>query len=279
MIQAEICGKSHVAEDRLSSACFGLLGFLPDFYLIEFFGRAVEKNGRRLDPTPFDYVEHAAFWPWLQSAGQPDMIVQLGRIDGTSDRLTIIIEVKHGSPKSGTASGEEACANSATTGINPVGSAEERTAADQLAKYWIAGKKRYQRLVLVYLTHHRSLPENDIDESLRASGGEAVIFWLSWFHLYDAIMDHLESGRSLQLPERRILKVLTDYLVWQGYVRFRRWRIPNTSPSLDSGLYHHRYALAQTAEPISVLYDRAYASALPSRSNLQALLSFHRRNQ
>jgi hypothetical protein len=41
VIEAELHGKSHVAEDRLTSTCLGLLRFLPDSYLLEFLGKAV----------------------------------------------------------------------------------------------------------------------------------------------------------------------------------------------------------------------------------------------
>jgi hypothetical protein len=90
-------------EQRRRSIHFQLLGLLrllPDNDFIDFFSHAVNLDNARVDLSHYVQVSTIDFWPWLPPAGFPDVITELQNKDGP-ERLTLIIEVKHGAPKSG----------------------------------------------------------------------------------------------------------------------------------------------------------------------------------
>jgi hypothetical protein len=100
MIHADLQDHYHSAEDRFACNCLGLLHLLPDSDFIDFFSHAVKPDDTRINLFNYKQVGKIDFWPWLPPAGFPDVIAQLQSKDGT-ERLTLIIEAKHGAPKSG----------------------------------------------------------------------------------------------------------------------------------------------------------------------------------
>jgi hypothetical protein len=256
VIEAELHGKFRVAEDRHTSTCLGLLRLLPDSYLLEFLGRAQTLEGRLLPTASFDLIEETSFWPYLRDAGEPDAIIRLRRSDD-SRRLTLIVEAKHGALKSGSEPsaeekgglGDEVESESVTHAPRP---------RDQLAKYLRAGKHEYQQVALVYLTHHRSMPRQDIEESLKAAGGDGIIYWLSWFDLHTFTVEQLESDRVSELSARRILKNLRRYLEFQGYMRFHHWSLLPEVGNLPR--YCHTYGLTALSALPYASYERTYRS-------------------
>jgi len=172
VIEAELHGKTHVAEDRHTSTCFGLLRLLPDSYLLESLGKAETLEGRLLSASSFDLIEEIRFWPYLRDAGEPDAIIEL-RKSNESGRLTLIVEAKHGAAKSGFQPGAGEI-GTVEAEVKTESLTEVPRPRDQLAKYLRAGKNVYQQVGLIYLTHHRSMPCQDIEESLKAAGGDAL---------------------------------------------------------------------------------------------------------
>jgi Holliday junction resolvase-like predicted endonuclease len=206
MIHADMKGKTHVPEDVLTSNCIGLLSLLPDNILIEFFSISVDLKGQNINLSKYDEIEKIEFWSWLDNAGEPDILCIL-KNKTDNHRLVLIIEVKHGSGKSGYAQTEI------------INSDEETFSTDQLAKYWQAARKQYNHanidVALIYLTHHRNFPKQDIEDSLKETTNSGLIYWLSWFHLYEFVVDKLKV--NLSKIEANIFKLLKIYLKNKGY--------------------------------------------------------------
>lgn len=258
MIHADLQGKTHIGEDVLTSNCLGLLRLLPDSNLVSFLGAAVGLNGETIDLSSYEAVTRIQFWPWLPNGGEPDVIVELqNRSDRTS--MAVVIEAKHGAGKSGSSP-------SLQTVTDPLDD------GDQLARYWRAAKQclRYcSEITLIYLTHHRSLPKEDIQTSLRAAGEDAKIYWLSWFHLYRLIAYwNLESNRPT--TERRVLETLHNYLDAKGYVCFLGWSALQYTRNHLPG-YLRTYPF-NANHPVPIPYARTYSLSLvtkPVKQNCQ----------
>jgi hypothetical protein len=192
------------------------------------------------------------FWPWLPPEGFPDVITALQDKDGR-EPLTLIIEVKHGASKSAVTG-----ATDADDTLEGSDSTEgDRRADDQLARYWRAGLKHFrpqslESLAVIYLTHHRSLREADIEKSLCEAGPEARIFWLSWFDLYRWASNQLDMIKARPTSEVRILKSLCAYLIANKYRCFRGWSsLPRSKVCrLD---YHHAHELERMTIPAKPL--------------------------
>jgi hypothetical protein len=217
MIHADLQDPYHSAEDRFTGNCLGLLHLLPDSDFIDFFSRSMKRDRTRIDLSCYKQVSKVDFWPWLPLAGFPDVIAELRKGGGTP--LTLIIEVKHGAAKGGAAG----AAVTGETSENPNSTQSDGPPADQLARYWQAGCKHFRCPAVIYLTHHRSLPEDDLEESLRKAGADAGIFWLSWFDLHRWVSDQLLTIEARPATEARIFTTLRDYLSANEYRCFRGW--------------------------------------------------------
>lgn len=148
--------------------------------------------------------------------GEPDAIATVAS-NLTSRALKIVIEVKHGAGKSG---GDQ----------------------DQLVKYYSAAVKQYANhdILLIYLTHHRDMPIEDLKASLDHLTDKAPIYWLSWYDIVEWSEAKLQHN-TLSISECRVLKAVNEYLVSKGYRRFRGWQ---------QAISHHIEA--------SPLYTRCY---------------------
>lgn len=201
MIHADLHGKIGVPEDVLTSSCLGLLHLLPDENLIEVLSLAQHRNGYKITLPGVCYVsEEIEFWPRLRDGGEPDAIATIVS-DATSRPIKIVIEVKHGSGKSG---GDQ----------------------DQLVKYYNAAIRQHMssEILLIYLTHHRAMPVWDLDASLSHLPGNAEIYWLSWCSVAEWAAKKLKDNK-FTLTERRIVELLYNYLVCKGYQRFEKWPV------------------------------------------------------
>jgi hypothetical protein len=199
MIYSDLAGKNHVPEDVFTSNCLGLLRLLGSSDLLAFFNSA-----RSLQQEPLAVAECSddecilKFWPYLPGGGIPDAIIE---VSGPRP-FRIIVESKHGAPKSG--AGDD----------------------DQLARYLRAAKAIYLErcpVAVVYLTHHREFPKKDIKLSLDYAGKEESIFWLSRYELFRWLEAQLSASASRTAVEKRILIALRDYLAEYGYRVFLGW--------------------------------------------------------
>jgi len=271
VIHADLAGKTHIAEDVLTSNCLGLLRLLPDSSFISFLEAAVTLDGKLIDLSIYKRVERIEFWRWLPEGGEPDVTAEFQSEDGSA-RMTVVIEVKHGAGKSGGSPSSEAV----TDGLNEFDNTEvveRERSSDQLTKYWRAANKCFPQPSLIYLTHHRSLPKDDMAASLREAGSDAKIFWLSWFHLYRWVIERIAKASACPTSERRILETLRHYLEEKGYKCFLGWSSSTETRScrfahshacyartyridragvprkLQSISYAHRYEINQTSIP------------------------------
>lgn len=202
MIHADLAGKNHVAEDVLTSNCLGLLGLLGPNEFINLFGHAKNPEGETLSLREHQECDVSLkFWPYLQEGGIPDATATISHHAEAPSLL--VIEAKHGARQSG--------------GSND----------DQLARYWFAGNKLFpNRSVLIYLTHHRAMPKEEIKNSCASvakAGHAAKIYWISWFTLFKWAEDRLLAGSSRHPVEIRILEALRDYLAAKSYCVFHKW--------------------------------------------------------
>lgn len=257
MIHSDLKGKNYVPEDVLTSNCLGLLSLLPDSNFISFLGGAVALEGQRIDLSPYERVRKIEFWPWLLEGGVPDVMVELQNKNGSAC-LVIVIEVKHGAGKSGNADLPEVI-DGTSDGVDNPGRVEiDRFTRDQLAKYWLAANKSFPHHVLIYLTHHRWLPKDDIAISLCEAGNNARFYWLSWFHLYYWINNQIKNTENTPITEKRILEALRDYLSAKGYTCFLGWStLPQSNNSWLS--YSHTY-LFTTAGCVTSNNIRTYVN-------------------
>lgn len=258
MVHADLKGKNYVPEDVLTSNCLGLLRLLPDNNFISFLGTAVALEGQPIDLSLYERMERIEFWPWLPEGGEPDVIVELQNTYGSA-RLVVVIEVKHGAGKSGGADLPEAMVGVPDNMDNPERVKSDRFTRDQLAKYWrAASNMHFPCLALIYLTHHRWLPKDDIAISLREAGSNARFYWLSWFHLYRWITDQIKNISNTSIAEKRILETLRDYLSAKGYTCFLGWS-PLPRPDNSQLVYSHAYLFTASDDVISN-YKRTYVN-------------------
>lgn len=244
MIEADIRGKLG-SEDKFTSCCIGLLEFLPDYYLLSFLQKSVNICGCSLNLDTSLSIKTLDFWPSF-SSGYPDVVVAL------EDNTILIIEIKHGAGKHGSDSTKQDSSNSdlvtkidenlkngTLSSIENNGEQtdeEDKKTRDQLAKYWCDARRKYPsaRVSLIYLTHHRSIPKDDLMESeksakLQYGGGD--FYWLNWFTLYYIARDwSLAAGPSYS--EKKIIESLLCYLTNKKYVCFLGWNGLPTDISL-----------------------------------------------
>jgi hypothetical protein len=185
--------------------------------------------------------------------GFPDVIAQLQNQDGTA-RLALIIEVKHGASKSGASGAAHADASSES----PDATEGDRRYGDQLAKYWQAGCQRFHRPAVIYLTHDRWLPKEDVEESLCEAGAEADIFWLSWFALYRWASNQLAMIPARPTSEARILQTLCDYLAANAYRCFLGWSSPPLADICQAQDNHPSGVTPPPGLPRATSYTRTY---------------------
>jgi hypothetical protein len=223
MIYADVKGKTGVPEDVFTSNCIELLTLLPHKILIEFIALSINLKGESIDLSGIEKIDRIEFWPWINSTSEPDILCVLKNETG-SKLITLVIEVKHGGGKSGFAQN------------------------DQLAKYWKSTSIIYKNVVILYLTHHRDFPKQDIKDSLKETGNKALIYWINWHYLYQYIVTLIEN-RVYQSTELRILEKLKLYLEEKGYKRFQDFNIPTTCTNYTP--YWRNYSA-----PMSIAYNR-----------------------
>jgi hypothetical protein len=236
MINADIRGRTGIPEDVLTSCCLGLLQLLPDENLIEILSLSRHYNGQMPDFTRVDTCRELEFWPSLEG-NFPDAIATLGS-DLTGRKLKIVIEVKHGSGKSG-------------------------NDEDQLVKYYNAATRQYKNheVFVIYLTHHRDMPATELTESLSYLTETAHIYWLSWCTVARWSGEQLLT-RKRSVAEFRILTTLNSYLVFKGYRRFDKLYTPPCNPII-APFYTRNYLPIVPGFPAccSLVYKRTYIHA------------------
>jgi len=176
----------------------------------------------------------------MANIGEPDVLCILKK-PSTNDQLVLIIECKHDAGKSG-------------HGV--IGD----DISDQLSRYYLGATKYYKnkKIIIIYLTHHRFFPKKEIKESVDIINNNNPIFWISWFHLYEYILEQLMK-KEKKIIERKIFELLKSYLETKGYQKWRSWCSIKSSifPKI---IYTHKYNNMFLTPKLLVLYKRKYNS-------------------
>jgi len=206
MLHGKLSREQENMEDILTSNVFGLMKYLPPLKaLIPFLARAeIPAIRNDLPPNlPLQSLEELSiqqedvtydFWPMWPGYGgkrcEPDVVI---RIDTPKVKVSVLVEAKYHSGKSGEADERE-----------------DAPPNDQLAREWhslVNHENDARTPVLVYLTADVCMPQIEIANSVKEyrdkQGGPGtpnpVIAWLSWRHLTE-IVEGVEDvvGRDLK---------------------------------------------------------------------------------
>ena len=230
MTIAELHGKiSHTGtnlhdqlEDLLTSDVFSASKYVrPAALLIPFLRTSVDLNGVSAAEHLSEKVHGVEyrFWPMMEHC-EPDVLIDL-HIEGGKHTL-VMVEAKYYSTKSG----------------GPMELEELEVAqapSDQLAieyldllhahRHFGLNSEDIQYRCLIYLTAHRILPKQALQESLAeishfAPSGDVYLFWTSWFKIQPLLTD--STG---WLPwEGPILQDLSMLMERKGLIAFQGFR-------------------------------------------------------
>lgn len=191
LLHNKLSVKQENMEDILTSNVFGLLKYVtPELGLLPFLAKARTLDGdyplkeiaNRLETLEYE------FWPrWACSGNQrfcePDIVLYIKLKDNFS--YIVCIEAKY---RSGKSSCDEETANTEMEEQSEEKLKQE--SKDQLVREWNAlclkAKEQQAKPILIYLTAHVSIANEEIEESLRVTNNsmeKSSICWLSWREL------------------------------------------------------------------------------------------------
>lgn len=250
MTIAEIHGKlsssgsniSDRREDLLTADVFGCLRYLPfekGFQKILTKARRCFIDGdiQRLCIKDTNRDGKVRFWPKLEKS-EPDVLIEHGA-------HLIMIEVKYLSGKSG---------DYKSNHDNEVNM--EPASSDQLAREYQDLKGyggNYTERSLIYLTAHRSLPEEDVKAGYRELADSGCddykdhVYWLSWYEVHKTVSGLLKEENKYW---RIVLCDIQRLLHRKGLRQFEGFDgiIVNCSPIIA---FYKRYTWnVQPVEPI-----------------------------
>jgi len=229
MTIAEIHGKisrtgenlSERMEDLLTSDIFSACRYVrPETLLLPFLHQAKGLNKEPLGRLLKEKVNRVQylFWPRLPRS-EPDVLIALELTSGHS--FIVLVEAKYFSSKSSLALSKDELEVA-------------ETPQDQLAREYVdlledshnifrLPKSKILGTALIYITAHRSFPEDSISESLVEIkkfllGKEDVnLFWTSWFELHP-IVSRIKNPLDWEHP---ILDDLKQLLKRKRLIHFR----------------------------------------------------------
>ncbi len=261
MTIAELHGKisrtgenlSERLEDLLTSDVFSACRYVrPNILLLPFLLQAIGLKGIPLQNLVKNQVERARylFWPHL-TRSEPDVLISLEFSSGNI--FIVLIEAKYFSPKSS----------------SPLSEPEleiAETPRDQLAreyedlfdahKVFHVPVSKIKGRALIYITAHRAIPINSINESIEEikkfhlEQDEINIFWTSWFNLHP-IISRIKDALHWEYP---ILGDLRQLLERKRLVHFKGFSLDLLSEIPNGSLYaievekrpiHYAFALAE----------------------------------
>lgn len=214
-------------EDLLTSDVFTACKYVrPATLLLPFLSAAVSiegKNARARLPDQRVAAKYF-FWPRL-SRGEPDLAISIEETDGS--KHLVIVEAKYLSGKSSNTLDEEEL--------------ELATApSDQLANQYADlldlehhlpfGGGSVKSRMLIYVTAHRSIPRESLEESMReidrfhSHRPAGPIYWTSWFELVP-LLDRSSDVEDWETP---ILHDLSDLMKKKGFLRFGGIDLPDS---------------------------------------------------
>jgi len=207
-------------EDLLTSDVFSACKYLrPSTLLLPFLSTAISLDGRNLkDILPADANSvKFCFWPML-SNGEPDIAILIE--DHKRKLHLVVVEAKYLSGKSSVALDEEELETATAPSDQLAGEYEDLLTLEHQLSF---GSKEIASRSLFYVTAHRSIPIDSLNESMREVARfhpdlpAGPIFWTSWFYLIPLLM-RAERDESWEKP---ILSDFQALLMRKGFIQFR----------------------------------------------------------
>jgi hypothetical protein len=251
MTIAEIKGKisrsgrnlSERLEDLLTSDVFSACRYTnPNTVLAPFLNHAKRLDNKLLGHLLNKKINNAyyVFWPQLPRC-EPDVLIAIEFLP--KQFFIILVEIKYFSSKSCEALRQEELIIA-------------ETPRDQLAREYsdLLDKKISKNFeipilesniigkALVYITAHRSLPQESIEESVYEAKRfvhekeDIDIFWLSWFELY-SIISQMKNCKDWEKP---IIEDLKGLLERKQLVKFHGFQLAAVNVIVKNSIYKHQ---------------------------------------
>ncbi|MDW7730425.1 MAG: hypothetical protein SCJ94_10555 [Bacillota bacterium] len=243
MTQAVIRGKisssgtnlSERLEDLLTSDIFGRLRYLkPEEAIIPILNKIQNsKTGQPLEGLNLDLTLKVSyqFWPYINNV-EPDLFLIVPLVKGK--QLAVLVECKHKSGKSPRAVKEEKKEDKL-----------ELARSDQLVREYLIVedlKKQYYNAILLYITGHSEIPDDELKESASLVGTISSqakeifyesTFWIGWADIWRILRDQLqridESSSSGMIIEDTV-----NLLAYHGYRDFQKFPGSRTEILVES---------------------------------------------
>jgi len=233
-------------EDLLTSDVFGRLRYLkPEQAIIPILENIKNsKTGQQIEALSIDHQQEVSyqFWPWINNV-EPDLFLRVPLSNG--QQMAVIVECKHKSGKSPRAVKEENQADIL-----------ELAKSDQLVREYLIVenlRKQYGRAILLYITGHSAIPEEELKESasLVATLPDKTkkmfyetTYWIGWADIWNVLREQsplIDPGTQSGL----IIEDVINLLSFQGYREFQEF--PGSRLEIMTGEDY-----AWTDRPISV---------------------------
>jgi hypothetical protein len=211
-------------EDLLTSDVFGRLNYLkPEYAIIPILKKIKNsKTGQQIDELSIDHEQEVnyQFWPRINSV-EPDLFLRVPLLNGK--QMAVLIECKHKSGKSPRVVKEE----NQTDLL-------ELAKSDQLVREYLIVedlKKQYSKAILLYITGHSVIPEEELKESaaLVATLPDKTknmfyetTYWIGWADIWNVLRAQsrlIEPGTQSGL----ILEDVVNLLSFHGYREFQEF--------------------------------------------------------
>lgn len=232
MTQAVIRGKisssgsnlSERLEDLLTSDVFGRLRYLEsEEAIIPILERIKNsKTGQRfagLEIDPNQKVTYQ-FWPWINNI-EPDLILIVPLLRGK--QMAVVVECKHKSGKSPRAVKDENITDKL-----------ELAKSDQLVREYLLVeelKKQYDKAILLYITGHSAIPDEEIKESASLAASISnqtrkiffeTTYWIGWVDIWSTLRDQLQA-LDANSQSAMIIEDTVNLLSHHGYREFQQF--------------------------------------------------------
>ncbi len=232
MTQAVIRGKisssganlTERLEDLLTSDVFGRLRYLKSAEAIApILGRIKNsKTGLQLGDLSVDPNQKVSyqFWPRINNV-EPDLFLRVPLLNGR--QMAVLVECKHKSGKSPRAVKEENKEDKL-----------ELAKSDQLVREYLIVeelKKQYDQAILLYITGHSAIPDEEIKESasLAATISSQTrkmflesTYWIGWVDIWSVLREQLHTIDS-NSQSGLIIEDTVNLLSHHGYREFQQF--------------------------------------------------------
>jgi len=229
-------------EDLLTSDVFGRLRYLkPEEAIIPILNKIQNsKTGKQIEVLSIDSNQKVSyqFWPYINNV-EPDLFLIVPLANGK--QMAVLVECKHKSGKSPRAVKEGKKADKI-----------ELAKSDQLVREYLIVeelKKQYHKAILLYITGHLEIPDEELKESATLVGTISNqtkkmfyedTFWIGWADIWRILRDQLHSIDESS-PSGMIIEDTVNLLAHHGYRDFQKFPGSRTEIAV---------------EPAAVLYER-----------------------